>query len=493
MMKIKLLNIKWLLVYTFCGFTACHTTASNKDDSPVNIIWIVADDYSPDAGCYGNEVVSTPNIDQLAAKGRLYKNAFATNPVCSPSRSAFYTGMYQTTIGAHQHRTENVKPLPGPVKMITHYFREKGYFTSNGNGYPNSDEGKTDFNFEPEGEAFDGSDWSQRAQGQPFFASVQIHYPHRVFEEDTLNPVESNEVNIPPYYPDHPLTREDWSRYLESVQLMDRRVGQVLQRLEEEGLTENTAIFFFADQGRPMVRAKQWLYEGGIKVPLIVKLPSGIDPGTVSDELISLIDISAASLAVAGIDIPEHLQGQNFLVEDVDRDYIFAARNRTDAVVDYIRCVRDQRFKYIKNFMPEKPYMQFGHYKAYRYPIYTLLKVLHQKGELTPAQAKLMAEQKPPEELYDLQNDPYELNNLAEDPAYQQQLKRMRDQLEQWMVSTNDKGDYDPDNMEALQKRRWEKYGSRWQSRGIDPENINWESYLQWWEQKLLTENQGEK
>ena len=475
-----------LLLFTLLSLIACKHAEKNNENQPINILWIIADDYSPDAGCYGNTVVNTPNIDQLAAEGRLYENAFATNSVCSPSRSAIYTGMYQTTIGAHQHRTENVKPLPDSVKMITHYFRQKGYFTCNGNGTPQSDEGKTDFNFEPEGKPFDGSDWSQRAQGQPFFASVQIYYPHRVFEEDTLNPVDPEAVGIPPYYPDHPLTREDWSRYLESVQLMDRRVGEVLQRLKVEGLEDNTAVFFFADQGRPMVRAKQWLYEGGIKVPLIVKMSGVVEEETVSEKLVSLIDISAASLALAGIEIPSHLQGQNFLSDEVSRDYIFAGRNRTDAVVDYIRCVRDDHFKYIKNFMPERPYMQFGHYKAYRYPVYTLLKVFHQRGELTPAQAKLMAKQKPEEELYDLKNDPYELHNLAEDSTYQQHLSRMQNQLKQWQEDTEDMGDADPDDMQALQKRRWEKYGSRWEKRGIDPENFNWEEYLQWWEKQLL-------
>ena len=267
---------------------------------------------------------------------------------------------------------------------------------------------------------------------------------------------------------------------------MDRRVGEVLQRLEEEGLAENTAVFFFADQGRPMVRGKQWLYEGGIHVPLIVKMPGTIEAGSVSKKLVSLIDISAASMTLADIEIPVHLQGQNFLSDEVERQYIYAGRNRTDAVVDYIRCTRDDRFKYIKNFMPERPYMQFGHYKAYRYPIYTLLKVLHQQGDLTPAQARLMAEQKPPEELYDLQNDPYELNNLVENTAYQQDLVRMRNQLRQWQKNTDDVGDADPDDMKALQKRRMEKYGSRWESRGLDPENIDWEEYLQWWEKQLL-------
>jgi len=475
--------MKYILTcLTFCFF--CLQVSGQQRLRP-NILWIMADDLSPDLGCYGNQLVHTPHVDRLAAQGVRFDQAFATNPVCSPSRSAIYTGMYQTTIGAHHHRTEQRSPLPEGIRVISEYFEEAGYFSSNGYGHPDSRPGKTDFNFEAV-DIFDGTDWSQRQPGQPFFASVQIHYPHRTFEQDTLHPVDPDRVRLPPYYPDHPLARQDWSDYLESVQRMDRELGVVLDRLEKEKLLDNTVIFFFADQGRPHVRGKQWLYEGGIRVPLIVHWPGQIRPG-VSDQLVSLIDLAISSLRVAGIDPPPHLQGRDFLdAGSPPRQYVFAGRNRTDAVVDHLRAVRSPQFKYIKNLMPERPYTQFGHYKMYNYPVLTLLHVLHQQGRLSAAQAAFMQPGKPPEELYDLQKDPFETVNLAEDPRYRDTLAAMRKVLAQWTEETEDVGAADPDDYQALLERRWEKYGERWQQRGIpDPRQIDYEQYLAWWEKEL--------
>ncbi len=469
-------------VYLFC-FSCKPKVPDKKQDNP-NILWIIADDYSPDAGCFNTPAVKTPNIDQLCREGINFTNTFATNPVCSPSRSALYTGMYQTTIGAHQHRTEQRKPLPEPVKVITKYFQEAGYFTSNGDGTEDSKPEKKDFNFEAEN-VFDGSDWSQRDEGQPFFASVQIEWPHRSFGKDTANPVNPDEVFIPPYYPDHPVLRKDWAMYLESVQLLDEHLGMILQRLKDEGLEKNTIVVFFADQGRPHVRGKQWLYDSGIEVPLIVRWPGKLPANETREDLVSLIDISYTSLLLAGIEPPAHLQGQDFLLDNEERNYIFAARNRTDAVVDHIRAVRSQQFKYIKNFMPEKPYTQFGHYKEYNYPALQVLKHLHKEGKLTPEQEKFMAKNKPEEELYDLVNDPFELNNLADNPEYELVLDSMRLALVDWMEKTNDMGSFDPDNYDSLLVRRQEKYGPRWEQRGIDPREVDPEVYLKWWETEL--------
>jgi len=463
--------------------SACQESSPDSSERP-NIVWIIANDYSPDAGCYGNEIVQTPNIDELAKQGKKYVHAFVTNPVCSPSRSAFYTGMYQTTIRAHQHRTYNKPDLPDSVEAITRYFQEAGYFTSNGKGHKDSPPGKTDFNFQHD-EVFDGTDWSQREPGQPFFASVQINYPHRAFESDPGHPINPDSVNLPPYYPDHPVARADWAEYLGDVQLLDKEVGRVLDRLEEEGLAKNTVVFFFSDHGRPHVRGKQWIYDSGIRVPLIIRWPENIEANTTSDELVSLIDIAAASLDLAGIEIPESMQGKNFLSDTVSREYIYAARHRTDAVVDNIRSIRDKRYKYIKNFMPDRPYMQFGHYKAFRYPVFTLLKVLHERNELTPVQEQLMAPDKPAEELYDLKEDPYEINNLAKKEEYSEIKSRMKEELFQWMEKTHDPGSYDPDNYDSLIQRRQEKYNPRWKQRGIDPHETPPEEYLEWWKEEL--------
>lgn len=476
----------YIILACLLGFS-CKTKKPDEKKQKPNILWIIADDYSPDAGCFGTPVVSTPNLDQLCSEGINFTNTFATNPVCSPSRSALYTGMYQTTIGAHQHRTEQREYLPEPVKVITKYFRDAGYFTSNGDGTKDSQPEKKDFNFKADS-VFDGSDWTQREEGQPFFASVQIEWPHRGFGQDTVNPVDPDEVKIPPYYPDHPVIRKDWSNYLESVQLMDNHLGRVIKRLKDEGLEQNTIVLFFADQGRPHVRGKQWLYDTGIEVPLIVRWPGQLPAGEERDDLVSLIDVSYTSLLLAGIDPPDHLQGEDFLLDFVEREYVFAGRNRTDAVVDHIRSVRTKQFKYIRNFMPEKPYMQFGHYKEYNYPAVQVLKALHERGELTPEQEKFMADSKPEEELYNVLNDPYELNNLASDPEYAVVLDSLRDALQNWMVETKDMGAYDPDNYDSLLVRRWEKYGPRWEKRGIDPKKIDPGSYLEWWKEELGVE-----
>jgi len=454
------------------------------EEKPLNVLWIIADDFSPDAGCYGNSLVKTPNIDKLAEEGVKFTQAYATNPVCSPSRSAFYTGMYQTTIGAHQHRTENRSELPEGIEVITEYFEEAGYFTSNGYGFPESRQGKTDFNFSADS-IFDGSDWSQRAEGQPFFSTVQIHYPHREFERDTSNPIDPAKVTLPPYYPDHPVSRKDWSMYLESVQLLDKRVGEILKRLEEEGLEENTLVIFFADQGRPHLRAKQWLYDAGIHVPLIVRYPGKEKSGSVNDKMVSLIDMAPASLSFAGVEIPDHMQGIDFLNDTLEREYIFAARNRTDAVVDHIRCIRDHRYKYIKNYMPENPYMQFGHYKAYQYPMWALIHVLNNRNELTAVQALYMAPEKPAIEFYDTFEDPYEINNLAFDPDYKDIKDEMSIALSKWELKTNDPRNDDPDNYEDILVARKEKYGERWAQRGFNADSINKEEYLKWWEEEL--------
>ncbi len=477
-------SLKNLPLLTGIVFALGITLANAKP----NVLWIIADDYSPDAGCYGDPLVQTPHLDALAVEGRQYLNAFATNPVCSPSRSAIFTGMYQTTIGAHQHRTFNTPLLPPDIKTVTEYFEAAGYYTCNGMaGQTPYVEGKTDFNFATDYTIFDGADWSGRAEGQPFFAAVQISEPHRPFVADLESPVDPELVQLPPYYPNHPVVRKDWANYLESVQVMDQRLGAILQRLEDEGLTENTIVFFFADQGRPMVRGKQWLYDSGLRVPLVVRWPGRIEPDTLSYELISLIDIAPTSLDAAGIQIPETMQGRNFLDANTPpREFIFAGRNRTDAVVDYIRCVRNKRFKYIRNYMPERPYNQFGHYKTFFYPTLTVLNILHDEGKLSPVEVLFMADSKPLEELYDTRVDPYEVHNLASDPLYRAHLGELRSALDAWSVETKDVGAFDPDNPDELQLRRWEKYGALWQERGIeDPRNIDWNSYLEFWKKEL--------
>ena len=256
--------------------------------------------------------MQTPNIDKFASEGTLFTNAFVTCPVCSPSRSAIITGRYQTSFGAHNHRSKRDTPLPEHIRLITDYFRDAGYYTCNSPGPPFDKPGKTDFNFQRNG-VFDGIDWTQRAEGQPFYGQNNITDTHRNFTPDPQNPIDPNAVEIPPYYPDHPLIRKDWAMYLESVQVFDRKVGQVLQRLEDEGLADNTIVFIIADHGRAHIRDKQFLYDGGIGIPCIVRWPGHIDAGVVSDELVSGIDFAPTSLSLAGLDNPPEMEGNIFL------------------------------------------------------------------------------------------------------------------------------------------------------------------------------------
>jgi N-sulfoglucosamine sulfohydrolase len=411
-----------------------------RADRP-NVLWIVSDDLGPDVGCYGTRHVATPNVDRLAREGRCYLNAFASAPVCSPSRSAFITGMYQTTIAAHHHRTHLMKPLPEGCRPVTAPFRDAGYFVCN---MPAPDDkrkkAKEDYNFLHDGNLYDGDDWGNRRPGQPFFAQVQIFEPHRTFVANT-DPERPAQVDLSPLYPDHPVTRADHANYLASVEEMDRKVGLVLQRLEDEGLTDSTIVILFGDHGRPHVWGKQWLYDAGLRTPLIIRWPGRIKPGSVDAGMVSLIDIAPTSLAAVGLPVPAKMQGVDILAEDfTGRDAIYAARDRCGDAPDRIRAVRTERFKYIRNFHPELPYTQLSSYKKLQYPVLTLLQVIHRQGRLSPEQDRLLQPTRPAEELYDLQADPYEMRNLAAEPGFAKELAHHRNLLEKWITDTDDQG-----------------------------------------------------
>ena len=456
-----------------------------------NILWIYGEDLSPDLGCYGTPAVATPNIDRLASEGTRFANAYVTCPVCSPSRSALITGTYQTHFDAHNHRSNRDKPLREDMKLITDCFREAGYFTCNSPGPPKYDRrGKTDFNFDRKN-PFDGIDWKERADGQPFYAQINIPDTHRVFKPDPQRPINPDDVELPDYYPDHPLVRKDWARYLESIQILDRKVGGILQRLDNEGLTDNTIVFFMSDHGRAHIRCKQFLYDGGIHIPLIVRYPGNkenIEAGAASNKLVSGVDFMPTSLKLAGIDVPNYVQGQTFLCEQATtRDAIFAARDRCDGTVDRIRCVRTQQYKLIRNYHPDLPYMQFNGYKKLQYPLWSLINVLAEKGELNDAQEHFRQKSRPAEELYDVQNDPYEVNNLANDEKQATILKDLRTKLDTWIEETGDMGETpEPDDIIAYWKENMkESYNDKMDSRGLSSD-ISDADYVAWWEDQLL-------
>ena len=437
---------------------------------PWNIVWIIADDLSPDLSCYGSTEVSTPNIDRLAGEGTLFTNAYVTGPVCSPSRSALITGMYQTSIGAHAHRShrDDGYRLPAPVRLITDYFRDAGYFTVNDHDSGLGGRNKTDFNFE-HGKAFDGSDWRDREPGQPFYAQVNFFEPHRgrppdpwAFTERIEDPTDPGSVKPPSYYPQGEISRRDWAGYLDAVRLLDEKVGRVLDRIDQDGLADRTVVMFLGDHGRPMPRDKQFLYDGGIRVPLIIRGPGQLAPASVSDEMVSAIDLSATSLAIAGIDVPGHMEGRVFLGDGrmPEREYVFAARDRCDETVDRIRAVRDKRYKYIRNYYPDRAYMQLNRYKEVSYPIWRQLQRLEKLEDATAEDYPFLSKTRPEEELYDTARDPGELRNLAGSPEHQQILTRMASTLDLWIQQTGDKGEEpeDPAIAEAWEDRMSRTY-----------------------------------
>jgi arylsulfatase A-like enzyme len=484
-----------VLVILACAIGSAFAQPNNQGHpAKPNILWIVANDISPDLGCYGNELIHTPNLDQLAREGVAFENFFTVGAVCSPSRSAFITGMYQVSIHSQNQFTKYKKPLPEPVVPVTAYFKKAGYFVANGGGTnPEKSKHYTGYNFLHDAkEMHDGTDWRQRSEGQPFFAQIHLKHSHRPFQSDLSHPIDPDKVQLPPYYPDHPLARKDWALYLETIQLLDQEVGEILNRLKEDGLADNTVVFFFGDHGRPHVRGKQFLYEGGIHTPLIVRWPGHLKAGTKNARLISNIDLAPAAMALAGIEIPDYMQGRDFLQKSsTPREYVFAMRDRCDGTIDRIRAVRTQDFKYIRNFYPEKPYTQFNGYKKWAYPVLTLMQVMQKNGELTPQQSLFMAADRPAEELYDLRKDPFELNNVANVRGYSKQLKEFRQILGEWLEEA-DIGKYpeNPVEIEHAQEVMKREYKEHMESIGLTAD-VSDEALLKYWEAQLReTQNQ---
>ncbi|MEZ4700261.1 MAG: sulfatase [Rhodothermales bacterium] len=400
----------------------CLTVSFTAQAQQPNIVWISVEDMSPHLGAYGDAVARTPNLDRLANEGVRYTRVFTTAAVCAPSRSAIITGMYQTTIGTHHHRTSHeAEGLPTPysavppphVKAFTEYLRAAGYYTTNN--------AKTDYQFAPIGDqrqpltAWDESGpaahWRNRPnQDQPFFSVFNYTGTHesRVWPRDGQPIVTDTAlVTVPPYYPDEPVVREDLARMYDNIAAMDDWVGMILDDLRAEGLANNTIVMFWSDHGDGMPRAKRWLYDSGLHIPLIVRWPGRLAGGGVDDQLVSAIDLAPTVLAIAGVPLPVHLQGRPFLgrTNTPARDVVFAARDRHDEAYDRVRAVRDRRFKYIQNFYPDLPYVQFLPYENRNETMKLLLR-FHAENRLTGAQKLWFRSSRPPEELYDTEADP---------------------------------------------------------------------------------------
>lgn len=420
-------------------------------DKP-SILWVCVDDMSDWMGCYGDKTVPTPHIDGLAAQGVRFDRVYMPAPVCSATRSALITGTMQTSHGLHHHRTMIKKPLPKGIVTVPELFRAAGYLTFN--------EAKDDYNFKKSREQMyspefvrpkkrvkshlEGTDlsWLEQLKGKTFFGQIQLKGGKIGGEAGQKYPTESRvdpaTVNVPPYYPDDPVVRNGIARHYEQIAQTDEQVGAILAALDAFGLSENTIVFFFTDHGSPLARDKQFLYEGGTKVPLIVR---GVgNAGTVRKDLVNGIDISATSLALAGIEMPEWIEGLDLFVEAYQpRKFVVSARDRCGNAIDRIRAVRTEHFRYIRNYLTDRALYE----PQYRSggALFTRLRELRDAGKLGFIQASYFdASQRSEEELYDLRLDPHQINNLAGEPGQAGELARHRLLLEQWEVESGDQG-----------------------------------------------------
>lgn len=435
-----------------------------------NILWIVGENLKLDLGCYGAKNVETPNLDGLAADGVRFTRVFSTSPVCAPSRSAFMVGMYATTTDMHHmrsHRDDDYR-LPEGVRPITHRLKDAGYTTANvlKMGEKTVGTGKLDLNFVNEGPVYDTNEWEDLKNRQPFFAQINTPeieydiYDRRTWEKERVewvgeewHPQVATPENVspPPYYPDHPLVREEWARYLNSVSGMDVRVGWILEQLKTDGLADDTIIIFFGDNGRLEPRGIHWCWDTGLHVPMIVHWPKNFpappqyESGTVNDQVVSLLDITATTLSFAGVEKPFGMQSRRFMGDVVDppRTYAFSARDRIDETENRIRSVRGSRYHYLRNYQPNDGFLSLNRYKEKCFAIKPLMRELLAAGKLTGAARQLMTPL-PPEQLFDTHSDPHETENLADsnDPEHQAALLKMRAALDTWIAETGDRGEF---------------------------------------------------
>jgi len=437
-----------------CTRSPRRATHKTPQDRP-NILWITCEDVSPYyLGCYGDSYATTPNLDKFAARGIRYTKAFATAPVCAPARSCLVTGVYATSLGT-QHLRSDVK-LPEQIKCFPKLLRSAGYYCSN--NY------KKDYNFTDVGvwdESSQAAHWRKRKPGQPFFSVFNFTSTHQgqingsdeqFFStyRSKLKPEERHDpakITLPPYYPDTPFVRKIWARYYDLITFMDKQVADILAQLEADGLADNTIVFFFADHGMGIPRFKRTLYDSGLHVPLLVHFPakyrhlSPLAPGATTDRLVSFVDFAPTVLNLLGLPIPNPMQGSAFLGPraSAQRKYIFGAAGRVDEVYELQRCVRDKRYKYIRNYMPHLPYIQPSEYPD-RAEIMQELRRVAAEGSLTAPQKFWWQPRKPVEEFYDTQTDPHEINNLASSPEHKQVLQRLRRVLREWIIETRDTG-----------------------------------------------------
>lgn len=441
-----------LRILGWLGIVCLGTTVGVAAEQP-NVLWITCEDMSPMLGCYGDAFARTPQLDALAAQGIRYTNAFAYTGVCAPSRSCLITGIYPTRLGSMHMRSTT--RLPEGIKCFPEYLRNAGYYCTNN--------AKQDYNFKTPPETWDESSeqahWRNRPHDKPFFAVFNLETTHqsKVFVKgmnrdkarERIAPEQRHadaDVTVPPIHPDTPEFRAEWAWYYDNASYMDAQVGEILQQLKKDGLDDDTIVFFYSDHGTGMPNIKMWAWDRSLRVPLIVRVPEKMkswSPGTAgssTDRLVSFVDFAPTVLSLCGVEIPAPMQGSAFLgpAAGEPREYVYAAKDRQGERYDTIRSVHDKRFHYLRNFRPELPWSQFISYVDQHASMRSWQK-LHDEGKLSGPPARFF-ETKPAEELYDVTVDRWETKNLADDPAYAANLKRLREECEAWMLRTGDLG-----------------------------------------------------
>jgi N-sulfoglucosamine sulfohydrolase len=458
----RLIKVRIAVVLTLAGAYAiggafASAQAPAATSARPNIVWISNEDMSPHLGAYGDPLARTPVLDRFAKESIRYTHAFTTAPVCAPSRAAIITGMYQTTIGAQHMRTteDRVPELPGPylavppfyVKAFPEYLRAAGYYTSN--------RAKTDYQFGVPFTIWDdlgpNAHWRNRTdKTQPFFSVFNLEVTHesQIFPSSPARKgkplvTDPARVPVPPYYPDTPAIRQELARMYDNIADMDSQVGEILKQLETDGLAENTVVFYWSDHGDGVPRSKRSLYDSGLRVPLMMRWPkiAAAVAGSANDELVSMIDLAPTVLAIAGVEIPAHLQGRVLVGPKAAQppEFVFAARDRMDIEYDMMRSARDDRFLYIRNFAPEQPYAGHIIYRNQSAIMQDWLR-LQAEGALTGSAALWMRTNRPAEELYDTKADLYQIRNLAAEVGHKQTLERMRKAVSDWMIRAGDQG-----------------------------------------------------
>ena len=433
------------MVSAFGAAAAVYLSRGNSSDKQVdrpNILWITTEDISPDLGCYGVDYAITPNLDQLASDGVMFTNAYAICGVCAPNRSCLATGVYPTTLGSHDMRSNSW--LPGYIKCLSVYMKQAGYYCTNHK--------KTDYNFKASKDIWDkGENWQARkSPDQPFFSVINYiptHESHCRGEPDDKKRFDPAKVPVPPFHPDTPEVRNNWARYHENIHGMDKWAAGILNKLQADGLDTDTIVFFFGDHGAGLPGCKKWIKQAGIKVPFIIRCPEKyqhlmpMEPGKQCNRMISFIDLPPTILSLAGIPIPDHMQGEPFMGKAMTcpRKYIYAHRGRMAERYDIARTVRSSKYQYIRNFMPHLPCLQYVSYTE-EMPATSAWRKLHEEGKLNETRNAYFITPRPVEELYDVAKDPHQINNLAGEKKFQSILVEMRQELKNWMIKTHDLG-----------------------------------------------------